>query len=191
MWCDTALPLEAPWDLEGRELFLADGHHRFAAGHNFAMIQARDSSLRSLPSHRLVVQRRGLELPETSEVEDIDTFLSDTPKDRWRGVVLERGREPRGIDISRLFPLVDLFRDAVVEPTREIPLAIAAVESGEVEMAILVAAYTVEQIEDYARRGVLLPPKSTDFYPKLRHPFQNENVVPATAHRRGVRYPSS
>ena len=172
---------------KGKELFLADGHHRYAAGYNLAMIQTRDASLRSLPSHRLILQKRGMRLPETECVGDIDLYLATTPIDRWRAVVIDRGREARGIDIARSVDLKEVFCDALVEPTREMGDCIAAVEAGRAELAMLVTAYTVDQIEDYARRGALLPPKSTDFYPKLAHPLQSENVTPATAHRRGVR----
>jgi uncharacterized protein (DUF1015 family) len=92
--------------LDGRPLFIADGHHRFAAGWNLATIQIRTSMLRS-----------------------------------------------RG-------------------------------------------GFSLDQIEQDARRGVLLAPKSTDFYPKLAaglaiHRNQNENVMPPVAHRPGVRKPSS
>jgi uncharacterized protein (DUF1015 family) len=94
--------------LDAKPLFLADGHHRFAAGWNLATIQIRSSALR--------------------------------------------------------------FRDHTS----------------------LSSALLIEQIEGNARRGILLPPKSTDFYPKLLaglvvHRRQNENVTPPVAQRPGVR----
>jgi uncharacterized protein (DUF1015 family) len=94
--------------LDTKALFLADGHHRFAAGWNLATIQIRGSALR--------------------------------------------------------------FRDHTS----------------------LSSALLIEQIESNARGGILLPPKSTDFYPKLLaglvvHRHQNENVTPPVAQRPGVR----
>jgi uncharacterized protein (DUF1015 family) len=92
--------------LASQPLFLADGHHRYAAGWNLATIQIRTPALCTRPGPR--------PLP------DIDT------------------------------------------------------------------------IECNARAGILLPPRSTDFYPKLvaglvMHRHQNENATPPVAQRCGVR----
>jgi uncharacterized protein (DUF1015 family) len=96
--------------LESQSLFLADGHHRYAAGWNLATIQIRTPALRTRP--------------HPHSLPDIDT------------------------------------------------------------------------IERNARAGILLPPKSTNFYPKLitglvMHRHQNVNATPPVAQRRGVRNPSS
>jgi uncharacterized protein (DUF1015 family) len=98
--------------LDAKPIFIADGHHRFAAGWNLATIQIRGSALR--------------------------------------------------------------FRDH----------------------SSLSSALLIEQIESNARDGILLPPKSTDFYPKLlaglvvyrrQNEPQKENVTPPVAQRPGVR----
>ena len=71
-------------------------------------------------------------------------------------------------------------------------IAAEAVASGRAQMALLVEGLSLDEIEVHARSGIFLPPKSTDFYPKLaagmvmyRH--QNENVSPPVPHLPGVR----
>jgi uncharacterized protein (DUF1015 family) len=45
--------------------------------------------------------------------------------------------------------------------------AVAAVDRGEGEAAFLVRPTTVAQVAEFARRGEVMPQKSTFFYPKL------------------------
>jgi uncharacterized protein (DUF1015 family) len=46
--------------------------------------------------------------------------------------------------------------------------AVAAVRSGSATAAVLIRPVSIAEIERTAREGVLMPPKSTFFYPKLR-----------------------
>lgn len=150
--------------LDAKSLFLADGHHRFAAGWNLATIQLRSNALRSLPSHRLVIAAGNLQLPATQPVEKIERYLASAPAGYWRAVVVTRSPVFRGVEVSHDISMKSLIGDATIQPIREIPQAIAAVQSGRAQMALLVPAFSIEQ---NARRGILLPPKSTDFFPKL------------------------
>jgi uncharacterized protein (DUF1015 family) len=178
--------------LEGKPLFLADGHHRFAAGWNLATIQIRTGALRSLPSHHLVGAFDRPCLPEMQPVEDVGRYLANPRPGHSRFVVVTPGPVFRGFEAPRSFHVQDLLRDTTVQHAREMEEAIGAVESGRASMALLVAPLEIGQIETDARRGILLPPKSTDFFPKLAaglvvHRHQNESETPATAQRPGVR----
>jgi uncharacterized protein (DUF1015 family) len=50
---------------------------------------------------------------------------------------------------------------------RETEAAIAAVDRGEAQLALLLNPVRVEQVMKIALAGDVLPQKSTDFYPKL------------------------
>jgi uncharacterized protein (DUF1015 family) len=181
-------------ELENKELFLADGHHRYAAGWNLATIQVRSQALRSLPSHRLVLED-GFVLRGAQPIQDLAAFQAETPSGRARLGLFCGDGKLLGIDVpwDMRHHLLEGVR---VEPIRSIENAREAVESGRAKMALLVQELSLDEIEAQARSGSFLPAKSTDFYPKLaagilmyRH--QNETVNPPTPHLPGVRYPSS
>ena len=158
--------------LAGQPLFLADGHHRFAANWPLATIQVRSAALQTFAAHRLVLEARDIELPETQAVDDFCSYWKETPPGKVRfGVLLP---ELRGFElpskaaernISVLHRLV--LRDAVVKPVRDLTKAADAVRNGHARMALLLAPLLLDDIEADALRGILLPPKSTDFFPKL------------------------
>ena len=50
---------------------------------------------------------------------------------------------------------------------READAAIAAVDRGEAQLALLLNPASVHQVAEIALGGDVLPQKSTDFYPKL------------------------
>ena len=182
--------------LEGRTFFLADGHHRFAAGWNLATIQIRSHALRTLPSHRLVIAASDMSLPEAVPVHDIAGYLSSPAAGHHRCVIVTRGPVFKGIEVALGVQVERLLPGATVHPIREMAQAVEAVLSGQAQMALLCAPLLLEQIEGDARRGLLLPPRSTDFYPKLAAGLvsyrpQKENVTPPVAHRPGVLNPSS
>jgi uncharacterized protein (DUF1015 family) len=83
----------------------------------------------------------------------------------------------RGLDVVLLHRLIiekglGITQDAVageqhVGYKREMEGAIAAVDQGEAQLALLLNAARVQQVADIALGGDVLPQKSTDFYPKL------------------------
>ena len=153
--------------LDGQPLFLADGHHRFAAGWTLATVQIRSSALRSLASHRLVLQAGDTRLPATRPVEDVDRYLASAAVGHSRYVVVTPGPVFGGFEVLTEVPVLQWVPGATIEAVRGVARAIAAVQAGQARMALLVAPFSIECIEQQARRGMLLPPKSTDFYPKL------------------------
>jgi len=50
---------------------------------------------------------------------------------------------------------------------REFPAAAAEVANGEAQLCLLLNPTPVEAVRDNALAGLVLPQKSTDFYPKL------------------------
>jgi uncharacterized protein (DUF1015 family) len=180
--------------LENKELFLADGHHRYAAGWNLATIQVRSEALRSLPSHRLILEN-GFVLRGAEPIEDLATYRAGTPPGCARLGLFCNGGKLLGIEVPWEMRH-HVLKGVRVEPIRSEEAAMQAVESGRAEMALLVQELSLDEIEAHARSGSFLPPKSTDFFPKLaagivmyRH--QNETVKPPTPHLPGVRNPSS
>jgi uncharacterized protein (DUF1015 family) len=176
----------------GKRLFLADGHHRFAAGWNLATIQIRSQALRTLASHRVVFDATDVCLPASQPLVDIDSYLATQAPGCFRCIVVTSGPVFRGIEVPSGVHMQRWLHNASVQPVRERSEAIRAVGSGKATMALLLQPFTLEQIERDAGRGILLPPKSTDFYPKLAaglivHRPQNENVTPPVAQRPGVR----
>lgn len=182
--------------LQNQPLFLADGHHRFAAGWQLATIQIRTPALRSLPAHRLVLEPRDLRLPPLVPVENYPAFFAAAPRGKVRFGVLMPDAPPLGFEVpcregERNITVLhrEVLRNALVKPVR------TAVRT-TTEMMILVEPLSVDAMEADARGGILLPPKSTDFYPKLAaglvmHRHQKENFTPPTPQKPGVRNPSS
>ncbi len=186
-----------------KRLFLADGHHRLAANWKLATIQVRTSALQTLAVHRLVLENDSLALPETKPIDDVAAYWAATPPGFVRFGTVVPGKRLLGFELpcpdgEQNFSILQtrVLHAVRTEPVRGIVRAIEAVRTGKARMAFLLEPLSVADIEHQASRGILLPPKSTDFFPKLaaglvmqRH--QKETVTPATAHRLGVRKPSS
>lgn len=145
------------------QLLIADGHHRYetavTAGLDIpvVLVSTSDPGLTIFPTHR--VARRVGEVAG-SEIE--------RPGDELPGVVLYRGGrylllEGDGLDVEvveRAAP-----EEVTYTPSRE--EAEAAVDRGDAEGAFLVRPTPIEAVFERARRGEVLPQKTTYFYPKL------------------------
>lgn len=182
--------------LTGNELFLADGHHRFAAGWTLATIQIRTPALRTFAAHRLVMDDRPIALPGAITIEngDIDDYWNATPKGHVRFGVAIPGESLRGIQVPRnpLDRNMSVLHDRVIPGVKTRPIRGLAEARQSGRMAFLVQPIAIDDIEHDARRGILLPPKSTDFFPKLAgglvmNQLQNDNVTPPVAQIPGVR----
>ena len=147
--------------LRGKEVFLADGHHRFAAKWQLATIQIRTGALRTLAVHRLLLDDVQLDLESAQPIANLEDFRAAA---RAGGV--HDGETLLGIELSSS-SYEQLLRTARTRPIRHACHAIQAVRSGEAQLAFLLDRPPVSEIMAHARRGALLPPKSTDFYPKL------------------------
>jgi uncharacterized protein (DUF1015 family) len=96
---------------------------------------------------------------------DLDHELSDlSPAERRLDVVLlHRVILERGLGITQ----EEVSGEKSVGYEREAEAALAAVDSGRAQLALLLNPARIEQVADAAFAGHVLPEKSTDFYPKL------------------------
>ena len=169
-------------------LLIADGHHRYETGLRFheedgteatahvlaVLVSIDDEGLEIFPTHRVaagVVPELDGRFRQTplAGPGDAAAALAGVARDhpafvllRPDGAALVEGDE-QALDTA----LVDSLPLGDVEYTASAARAEQAVSSGEASAAFLVRAPTVQQVEEFARAGVRMPPKSTYFFPKL------------------------
>jgi uncharacterized protein (DUF1015 family) len=159
-------------ELADAELLIADGHHRYETALAFHAEDGTDASawllavivptgqegLTIFPTHR-VAQSAG----------DASGTLIAPPTEHLPGPVLYReGRYELLANDGFLDPeVVDRFGPSGVTYTPEREEAVATVDRGEAEAAFLLRPTRIEEVWDVARRGGVMPQKSTFFYPKL------------------------
>ena len=154
------------------QLLIADGHHRYETALAFheedgteasawllaVIVPTGQEGLTIFPTHR-VAQSAG----------DASGTVIKPPLESLPGPVLYReGRyellSPNGF----LDPeVVDRFGPSGVTYTPHRDEAVATVDRGEAEAAFLLRPTAIEDVWDVARRGEVMPQKSTFFYPKL------------------------
>jgi uncharacterized protein (DUF1015 family) len=158
-------------ELADAQLLIADGHHRYETALAF---HAEDGSEESAWLLAVIVPtgQEGLTIFPTHRVAQSVDGVSGTPIDRpgddLPGLVLYRqGRyellEGEGADPE----LVDRLEPQGVTYTPSAAEAVAAVDRGEAEAAFLLRPTPIEDVWAVARRGDVMPQKSTFFYPKL------------------------
>jgi uncharacterized protein (DUF1015 family) len=96
---------------------------------------------------------------------ELDRVLSDlTPPERGLDVVLlHRVMLERGLGITP----TEVSGEKRVGYERELAAALAAVDAGRAQMALLLNPAPIDRVAQAAFAGRVLPEKSTDFYPKL------------------------
>jgi len=158
-------------ELADAQLLIADGHHRYetalvfheedgteASAWLLAVIVPTDQEgLTIFPTHRLAQQVNG-----------IGGTPIEPPADELPGLVLYRGGEyllveGDGPDVE----VVDRLQPEGVSYTPSAREAVAAVDRGEAEAAFLLRPTRIDDVWAVARRGEVMPQKSTYFYPKL------------------------
>jgi uncharacterized protein (DUF1015 family) len=154
-------------ELRDSQLLIADGHHRYettlAYGRSpwlLAVIVPTDQEgLTIFPTHRIA-----------RSVDGISGQPIDRPGDDLPGPVLYRGggRYELLDSDGKLDPEVvaDLSPEGITY-TAYRDEAEAAVDRGEAEAAFLLRPTRIEDVWEVARRGDVMPQKSTFFYPKL------------------------
>ena len=167
-----------------RQLLIADGHHRYEtalayhaeestpeSGHMLVvLVSTADPGLEIFPTHRVFSGRA--ELVPTGEAGDLDealTQLAAEPYDRSvaiaysrQGAVLVRG-ETGELDVE----LVDRYGHEGIGYTPDAREAARRVDEGEADVAFLLRATRIEDVFVRARRGEVMPQKTTYFFPKL------------------------
>jgi uncharacterized protein (DUF1015 family) len=151
-------------ELVDAQLLIADGHHRYettlAAGFEWLLaviVPTSQEGLTIFPTHR-VAQSAGAAAGTPI----------DPPGDDLPGPVLYRAGRYEQLAGDGLDPeIVESFDPGGVTYTPSREAAVAAVDSGEAEAAFLLRPTRIEDVWAVARRGDVMPQKSTFFYPKL------------------------
>ena len=168
-------------ELADAQLLIADGHHRYETALAF---HEEDGSEASAWLLAVIVPtgQEGLTIFPTHRVAESAGGASGTPINpplqSLPGPVLYRaGRYELLSSNGFLDPeVVDRFGPAGVTYTPHRDEAVATVDRGEAEAAFLLRPTKIEDVWDVARRGDVMPQKSTFFYPKLTSGL----VLPAT-----------
>jgi uncharacterized protein (DUF1015 family) len=169
-----------PAGLSAAALLIADGHHRYETTLAFHAEDGTDESAWLLavvcpteqegvtifPTHRIA---KHADEVEGREVASVDAGLAALSPDRSGALLYRAGRvlaiegEPGEPDTA----LVDRLGLEGVDYMPDMATAVAAVDSGAAEAALLVRPPTIELVRELAERGETMPQKSTYFYPKL------------------------
>ena len=158
-------------DVAERQLLIADGHHRYETALAFhaedgsessawmmvVLVSTREEGLTIFPTHRVAERIDGIRGRPIEE-----------PGDELPGVVLYRdGRyellESDGLDTE----LVERLAPQGVTYTPHRAEAVATVDAGRAQGAFLLRPTRIDDVFAVARRGEVMPQKSTYFYPKL------------------------
>jgi uncharacterized protein (DUF1015 family) len=171
---------DVPAGLAEAVLLIADGHHRYETTLAFHAEDGTEESawllavvcpteqegLTIFPTHRIAAHVDDVEGREVSSVEDGLAALSPGRS----GTVLYRAGRALAVEGESGeadAALVDRLGPDGVAYTPDLATAVAAVDSGAAEAALLVRAPSIELVRELAERGETMPQKSTYFYPKL------------------------
>jgi uncharacterized protein (DUF1015 family) len=190
---DLAADGAALWRLPGvdvseyfaeRQLLIADGHHRYETALAYhaeegtpesgrmmvVLVSTADPGLEIFPTHRVFSGRGDIGRPSaTLSVEDALELLRAQPADAPFVVVYRDGRAaletgPTGqLDVE----LVDRYGHEGIAYTPDWREAVRRVDAGEADVAFLLRPTRIDDVFEHARRGEVLPPKTTYFFPKL------------------------
>ncbi|MGL6279715.1 MAG: DUF1015 family protein [Gaiella sp.] len=176
---------ELPAFFDDRQLLIADGHHRYETAVAYAdevgtpeaarmmvvLVSTEDPGLEIFPTHRVFRARPDVDPagePVDTLAEALDR-LASAPYDRAVAVLYRDGRArlvdglPGELDVE----LVDRFGHEGIAYTPDLDDAVARVERGEADCAFLLRATRIEDVFTRARRGEVMPQKTTYFFPKL------------------------
>ena len=158
-------------DVRQRELLIADGHHRYETALAFheedgteasawmmvVLASTREEGLTIFPTHRVA-----------QHVDGVRGTPIDEPGDELPGVVLYRAGHYELLDGDGLdVEIVDRLAPEGVTYTPNRAEAVATVDRGAAEAAFLLRPTRIEDVFAVARRGEVMPEKSTYFFPKL------------------------
>ena len=173
-----------------RQLLIADGHHRYETALAFhaeqgtpdsawvlaVLVSSEDDGLAIFPTHRVFERRppadASLEAEVAATYPDAEAALAHLADlDHARPAAVRCTRDtaevlvgaPGQLDVEMLDPL---GHDGIAYTPRAAE-AVAEVSDGQAEVAYLLRALRIDDVFAVARRGVVMPQKSTYFYPKL------------------------
>jgi uncharacterized protein (DUF1015 family) len=160
-----------PVDFAELQLLIADGHHRYETALAFhdedgtgasawmmvVLVSTREEGLTIFPTHRVAERVNGV---RGEPIEEPGEELPGVVLYRAGGYELVRGD---GLDVE----IVDRAGAQGVTYTPQRADAVAAVDAGTAEGAFLLRPTRIDDVFAYARRGEVLPQKTTYFFPKL------------------------
>jgi uncharacterized protein (DUF1015 family) len=153
---------------DDKQLLIADGHHRYETAVAFSeeegtpasaqmlvvLVSTDDPGLEIFPTHRLFAEPKHLESETNGGAE-----VTEVTRDGSRVV-----HGPEGIlDVQ----FVDTLGHEGISYTADPEEAERRVRDGEAAVAYLLRPTRIEDVFAYARRGEVLPQKTTYFFPKL------------------------
>ena len=153
---------------DDKQLLIADGHHRYETAVAFSeeegvpasaqmpvvLVSTEDPGLEIFPTHRLFAEPKHLENQANGGPE-----VTEVTRDGSRVV-----HGPEGIlDVQ----FVDTLGQEGISYTADPEEAERRVRDGEAAVAYLLRPTRIEDVFAYARRGEVLPQKTTYFFPKL------------------------
>jgi uncharacterized protein (DUF1015 family) len=159
-------------ELADAQLLIADGHHRYETALAF---HAEDGSEASAWLLAVIVptSQEGLTIFPTHRVAQAVGAAAGTPieppRENLPGPVLYRAGRYEVLPAGGFLDpeVVERLAPSGVSYTPRREDAVAAVDRGEAEAAFLLRPTRIEDVWDVARRGGVMPQKSTFFYPKL------------------------
>jgi uncharacterized protein (DUF1015 family) len=163
----------------GRQLLIADGHHRYETSLAYGagtdvlavLVSLDDPGLMIFPTHRVFEHEPPERLPAEERLADPDAAraaLEEVPADRAAALLYRDGSFELAVDGNELdVRLVDRLGHEGISYTADWDEAVRAVDSGDAEVAVLMRPTRIEDVFAVAQRGETMPQKSTYFYPKL------------------------
>ncbi|MEX2210200.1 MAG: DUF1015 family protein, partial [Gaiellaceae bacterium] len=153
---------------DDKQLLIADGHHRYETAVAYSqeegtpasaqmlvvLVSTEDPGLEIFPTHRLFSTPRRLESEANGGAE-----VTEVTREGSRVV-----HGPAGLlDVQ----LVDTLGHEGISYTADAEEAERRVREGEAAVAYLLQPTRIEDVFAHARRGEVLPQKTTYFFPKL------------------------
>ncbi len=153
---------------DDKQLLIADGHHRYETAVAFSeeegfpasaqmpvvLVSTEDPGLEIFPTHRLFAEPKHLESEANGGAE-----VTEVTRDGSRVI-----HGPEGIlDVQ----FVDALGHEGISYTPDPEEAERRVRDGEAAVAYLLRPTRIEDVFAFARRGEVLPQKTTYFFPKL------------------------
>ena len=170
----------------GKQLLIADGHHRYETALAYhqetgtpesayvlaVLVSLEDPGLMIFPTHRVFAEEPAEPLAAEERLPDPEAALAELnerPRDRAAAVVYRPGDAKLAVDGEGELDvrLVDRLGHDGISYTPDWREAVHAVDSGEAAVAVLMRPTQIEDVFAVAQRGETMPQKSTYFYPKL------------------------
>jgi uncharacterized protein (DUF1015 family) len=179
-------PDDIPDAFAGRQLLIADGHHRYETALAYhqetgtresayvlaVLVSIDDPGVMIFPTHRVFAQEPAQPLATEERLPDAESALAvldELPRERAAAVVYRRGDAELAVDGEGELDvrMVDRLGHEGISYTPDWQEAVRSVDSGEAAVAVLMRPTRIEDVFAVAQRGETMPQKSTYFYPKL------------------------